>query len=239
MENPWNIQSIYDLQFFNCPSCMFKNHSKQKLVNHAYEIHPESIEYLMNLDDESISDIEFPWNNSKIDMISQFKTEEPDIEDLEEIKEEDLDKYSNTNAVDIKSEADYFVETSECNFTENSCEIKNEKSDHFGDESNCVESVEDPLSITKVDSKNRKSRVKTAKGVKDLHCRDTEDPEKSSNKCNLCGKNCTTKGNLKTHLKLVHDRIKDHNCNFCGNCFSTAQNLKSHVKAVHEHTGRT
>ena len=60
MENPWNIQSIYELQFFNCPSCIFKNHFKQELINHAYEFHPDSIEFLMNINDESLNDIVFP-----------------------------------------------------------------------------------------------------------------------------------------------------------------------------------
>ena len=68
MENPWNISSIFELQYFNCPSCVFKNHSKQHLVNHAYEIHPESIEYLMNINDNSLADIPLPWNESKINV---------------------------------------------------------------------------------------------------------------------------------------------------------------------------
>ena len=54
MENPWIINSIYELQYFNCPSCIFKDHTKQKIINHAYEIHPESIEHLMNIDDKSL-----------------------------------------------------------------------------------------------------------------------------------------------------------------------------------------
>ena len=57
MENPWNIQSLYELQYFLCPSCIYKNQSKQELVNHAYECHPESIEYLMNLHDHSMMDM--------------------------------------------------------------------------------------------------------------------------------------------------------------------------------------
>ena len=46
MENPWNIDSIYDLQYFNCPSCIFKDHSKQEMVNHVFEFHPDSIHHL-------------------------------------------------------------------------------------------------------------------------------------------------------------------------------------------------
>ena len=57
MENPWNIQSIYDLQYFNCPTCLYKNHLKQEFINHAYYFHPESIEHLTNINDNSLIDI--------------------------------------------------------------------------------------------------------------------------------------------------------------------------------------
>ena len=62
MDNPWNIQSIYDLQYFNCPTCEYRNHSKQEFVNHAYDFHPKAIEYLANVNTESLIDIVCPWD---------------------------------------------------------------------------------------------------------------------------------------------------------------------------------
>ena len=38
--HPWDIQSVHELLYFNCPSCVFKDHCKQKLINHAYDHHP-------------------------------------------------------------------------------------------------------------------------------------------------------------------------------------------------------
>ena len=46
IENPWDIKSIYDLQYFNCPSCCYKFESKQVFVCHAYDTHPDSVYYL-------------------------------------------------------------------------------------------------------------------------------------------------------------------------------------------------
>ena len=66
MENPWNIDSIYDLQYFNCPSCLFKDPYKQKMINHAFEFHPDSTIHLMNIKDNSLIDIICPWNNIEI-----------------------------------------------------------------------------------------------------------------------------------------------------------------------------
>ena len=60
-ENPWNINSIYEFQYFNCPTCEFKNNSKQVFIDHAFNDHKEAIEYLKNIDDGSINDITFPF----------------------------------------------------------------------------------------------------------------------------------------------------------------------------------
>ena len=59
-ENPWNINSIYKFQYFNCPTCEFKNNSKQVFIDHAFNVHKEAIEYLKNINDGSINDITFP-----------------------------------------------------------------------------------------------------------------------------------------------------------------------------------
>ena len=63
MENPWNVESIFTFQFFNCPSCTSRNKFlfKQDFVDHAYKIHPESINYLKKISDGSLSDIVTPW----------------------------------------------------------------------------------------------------------------------------------------------------------------------------------
>ena len=67
-ENPWNVQSLYDLQFFNCPSpfCIYKNNSKQEFVNHSFHFHPESEPYLKNFKDNSLKDVEIPSKESKV-----------------------------------------------------------------------------------------------------------------------------------------------------------------------------
>ena len=54
VENPWHIQSIYELQYFICPSCPFRHSSKQDFINHTYESHPEVIVDLENIKDGSL-----------------------------------------------------------------------------------------------------------------------------------------------------------------------------------------
>ena len=68
-ENPWNIQSIYELQYFNCPACNYKNQFKQKFLLHANEFHPECIPYLSTIPDDSLNDVICPWKSTQFDLL--------------------------------------------------------------------------------------------------------------------------------------------------------------------------
>ena len=80
-ENPWAITSIFQLQYFNCPSCDFRNQSKQSFVEHAFEIHPESIEFLIKISDGSLDDIDYRWN-SRWDEKVELKPNDPEDETI-------------------------------------------------------------------------------------------------------------------------------------------------------------
>ena len=91
MENPWNIESIYELQYFNCPNCVYKNHSKQLFVDHAFFYHPQSISSLTNLKDDSLDDvvIDIPDVKTKTNLMESvsIKIEPELIEPIVEIDE--------------------------------------------------------------------------------------------------------------------------------------------------------
>ena len=97
MENPWNIGSIYELQYFVCPTCVFKNQSKQDIINHAYEFHPEFVNYL-KICDNSLNDVVCPWN----ELSKEIKIEPSDeniqdtsLEYENETNHENLEDFSN------------------------------------------------------------------------------------------------------------------------------------------------
>ena len=75
--NPWNIQSIYQFQFFNCPTCLFKDNSKQEFINHALKSHPESEANLSKVCDGSLQDINWPFDQvtDTIDTCHETKTD--------------------------------------------------------------------------------------------------------------------------------------------------------------------
>ena len=74
--NPWNIQSIFELQYFLCPVCPFKNGCKQDIVNHAFETHSESVNYLTRIEDGSLDDVQCPWE-SEVEVKDEFPDEDP------------------------------------------------------------------------------------------------------------------------------------------------------------------
>ena len=59
--SPWDVDSLYEYQYFQCPACTFNHNSKQDFVCHTYNTHPESIEYFKNISDGSLNDILSPW----------------------------------------------------------------------------------------------------------------------------------------------------------------------------------
>ena len=83
LENPWNIQSLYELQFFNCPSCDFKNQSGQDFVDHAYNSHEECKEYLSNIRDDSLDGVICPWESIEEEIKAEEFYDEHDLGNIE------------------------------------------------------------------------------------------------------------------------------------------------------------
>ena len=52
--------------------------------------------------------------------------------------------------------------------------------------------------------------------------------------CKQCGKILSTPFNLNSHIKTVHEHIRNYKCVDCGKTFSNSSNLRIHVSAVHK-----
>ena len=53
-------------------------------------------------------------------------------------------------------------------------------------------------------------------------------------KCDICDYKCSQKGNMKTHISMVHEGKKPFKCHICDYSCSLKHHIKSHVASVHE-----
>ena len=102
-ENRWSSKSIFNFQYFNCPSCTFKIKQKQEFVDHAFENHYDCVEFLSEIEDGSLDDIKLPWISNaeeKTHILDFFEEENAEIKtevienDDEELCEPRIDNAS-------------------------------------------------------------------------------------------------------------------------------------------------
>ena len=254
-KNPWHIQSIYDFQYFNCPSCIFKNHSKQEFINHAYESHPESIDPLLKVKDNSLYDIVFP-KNIKLEPIDE--------------NDDDLNAKSIEPTTNIKSEVFNIEEGSYEN--QINIEVFEEQSDDLNTKSIESEYLKDPkcLELNKVMKQHKcekcgksfvqlcqfQMHMEVHKRQKEFRC-EIENCKKrfgklenlnnhikiihagpKEYKCQKCEKAFALESGLEKHTIKIHEGQYDGKCETCGEVFGNIKNLKKHVKKTHMATSK-
>ena len=234
-ENPWNIDSIYKLQYFICPSCIFKDHSKQEIINHACENHPDSIEFLNNIKDNSLVDIICPWNDYEIKKANDFKdilsltnvrslVDNNIKQDPLEIKTNEIDEYSDVENAEFISN----IEAPKEHFHKQKFEPKIETLVNTSDDIN-LNSYDNIFDIEPnyVENENAVEGCRHKSGrcnciVKRLH------------KCDHCEKSFSRSQHLTTHVKTVHNIKVDRKCEYCEKSFARLSQLVTHVKDVHK-----
>ena len=46
MTSPWSVRSLDDFRYYCCPECEIKHVSEHGFVQHAFELHPGSYEFI-------------------------------------------------------------------------------------------------------------------------------------------------------------------------------------------------
>ena len=77
-----NFKSLFDMQYFVCPLCPFKWHSRQGFVDHAWQKHPVLIEKMKSFQDNSMDEVVVPW---KKNQMNSNLTEKNKIQEEEKI----------------------------------------------------------------------------------------------------------------------------------------------------------
>ena len=104
--DPWNVESLYEFQYFNCPSCEFKHGEKQDFLHHAYKSHPDSINSLSNITDGSLDNVLCPWDSHEnVESIkNEVESEQEQSDEQEYSVEKIIDKRCN-----LKGQISYLI----------------------------------------------------------------------------------------------------------------------------------
>ena len=220
VENLWNVGSLYDLRYYNCPSCPYKHVSKQDFACHAFDTHPESVNFLRKIIDGSLDDIYCPWQSNyyKIEEVDEnfsgyIKTEINDTDYAEDLD----DKWNHIENV-VKDKFNHNIEDAK---NQSHCE------DFKSDFQDGIEGA-DYLDLANEPEEKKEEgtfingQVKLSKHKEVIH------------KCESCGKSFTQGYSLKKHIHTIHEGHKDHKCEYCGKSFTHAHHLKRHIHIVHE-----
>ena len=160
MTNPWDIKSIYDLQFYNCPSCVYKDQSKQEIIYHAYEFHPDSVDFLVKIKDDSFTDIICPWDTT-IKIKNEIEANMVDSSMVEvHIKTEESHEDFPLNSEDLDKEKIKEEINSDIDEEINKVEIDNDKDIYYDDKHNFDADRIDPLvTETSIKSENIEDNI--------------------------------------------------------------------------------
>ena len=236
IENPWDVQSLYEFQYFNCPTCSYKNPSKYDFVYHTFNTHPESVDYLRKISDGSFNDImPLPLEDDSEFYDEKFVSNSLNIE-------ENCQTFQNSswNSIDTKEEL----------ITE---ELVKENEENVLNCHNCEScgisfSVEQHRKNPYKFIKNCKCEISRA-GSGDLKKRIHKKKQSHKNyKCDSCDKSFSSEGHLKRHVNTNHEQKKDliqlhttnesqkedYNCESCSKSFKNKYRLKNHIHTVHE-----
>ena len=241
-DNPWSVASLYEFQYFNCPSCpFFKVGSKQDFVYHAFYTHPESTEDFKKISDGSQNGILLPWKSEddkieieqnildkNLDYDPMIKYSEDQSQELLMIKTDEGDEiflnnqdenYDHTSDVEeeysVETIIDKSIDTDENDVNEQTSEVEDEYS---------VENIIDKRFDADgnvnylIKWKGYEDKDNTWEPIENLYCDDLiVEFERNRNK------------------KVVSRNVKkEHKCDACDESFNLKKELISHFDSKHE-----
>ena len=251
IENPWNVDSIYEFYYYNCPTCSYKQNSdsKQDFFDHLLNIHPESTEYLRNISDGSLSDVLTPWNKNEYE--GNFEEEISIRDDLKvELKDDFITDISDNITNYENQSMDYYNSEQHIDEQKDNIKIKSEPKhyDNGGSKKGhkceiCDNSFYYPSDLKKhihtVHEGHKEYKCQSCgksfsqPGSLKLHINAVHGSHQNY-KCESCGKSFSESGTLRKHIHYIHEGHKDYKCESCDKSFSQAWHLKKHIHTIHQ-----
>ena len=129
--NPWNVQTIYDFNFFCCPECVYRSKDEIAFQAHALQNHELSTTFFHGTE------------NSEDSQVNDIKQEQVEVEpDVGEFDEQNVSLHDFDYDINLKSEDEedskgnfqnYDENQEASDFTDNACSKCNEKFDDLMD----------------------------------------------------------------------------------------------------------
>ena len=233
IENPWDVKSIYEYYHFNCPTCSYKHTSKQDFVNHVANIHPESVDYLKNLSDGSLCDIETPWKSSESEYNNFMVI----------VKKELVEDKTVSKNHSEQQDADYYPsQFLETHFENPKWDLNDLDNEYYNAEDLKTESMDNGNNNASRIKKHRcnhceKPKYFSSKKVLERHILTVHDDMKPY-KCDLCEMAYGQSGYLNQHKRKAHDNnfkkeVSFEDCKICGKTIKACF-MPRHIKQSHE-----
>ena len=235
----WYVESLFDFQYFVCPSCDFKHNSKQEFVTHALETHSESFlkNCIPNVRDESLNDVNF---NEVVDTNSHENQDIEKFVDITDVEKETLKSVISNDEKDIFEEvkdeavnddqAPTFKDYGDTIIISTEHENADDEHENFNDENesqNYIQGAKEEKSDV-LDVKENIPIVSESKKPKLEQVENNDEPIT----CNLCSARFVARSYLKMHMKMLHENAT-YKCQFCKVPLRTLAQLKSHMKMKH------
>ena len=117
VENPWNVTSLEDFRYYNCPECEHKYVAKEQFVFHATIVHAKARDALQGIlqvdnkivisnvrsivESESIEQVE-PMSDVEIDENTECDNDEEDLSEYEKLRLKNIaERQAKFNALKI------------------------------------------------------------------------------------------------------------------------------------------
>jgi hypothetical protein len=137
--NPWEVQSIYDFNYFCCPECIFQSKEELLFQEHALEKHEQSKSFFQNSDNISYRNEEDTFGNDH--NFDEYIVVEPNTYCKSEVNSDPFTSGNYDPLKDVKKELiptendlkDYYEKISENgeNYESSSDSVENEPTSRY------------------------------------------------------------------------------------------------------------
>ena len=256
--NPWNVLSLEEFHFYNCPECESKYAIKEQFIGHAIFRHPKACETLPGIIHEqksvAVSNVKSLVEPESCDNLVISKVQSVPDEEQESCDDERVESMSN-------GEFDENCDISDIELSSKASGCDDEKSGMNADLESiiCIEKVE-PMSDTENDVNCDNSDIESTTKTSDhedveedlseyekLRLKNIADRQAQFNGLKIRDKVLDLSKNKKSaskdekkrkqkkHDMLVMDPLtKKFKCKQCKRDFSSKPYLIEHVQSVHE-----